>query len=103
VKNGLHAVVCVDPASVIGKTDKAGISDVILESAVNHGLRGFRRLPSMPRTRTLVYRNWLGLMKGDLEEEVNKGGKTLHPQASRRHRIYHAGRQGRFTLKGPAR
>jgi malate synthase len=49
--------------------------------------------------KTLVYRNWLGLMKGDLEEEVREGRQELHPQASRRPRIYHAGRQA-ATLKG---
>ena len=77
-KNGLHAVVCVGPASVIGKTDKAGISDVILESAVTAIMDCEDSIAAVDaEDKTLVYRNWLGLMKGDLEEEVNKGGKSF--------------------------
>ncbi|MCO6408876.1 malate synthase G [Hoeflea alexandrii] len=77
-KNGLHAVVCVDPASVIGKTDKANISDVILESAVTAIMDCEDSIAAVDaEDKTLVYRNWLGLMKGDLAEEVHKGGKSF--------------------------
>ncbi|SOE17023.1 malate synthase [Hoeflea halophila] len=77
-KNGLHAVVCVDPASVIGKTDKAGISDVMLESAVTAIMDCEDSIAAVDaEDKTLVYRNWLGLMKGDLEEEVHKGGNSF--------------------------
>ena len=78
VKNGLHSVVCVDPASVIGKTDKANISDVILESAVTAIMDCEDSIAAVDaEDKTLVYRNWLGLMKGDLAEEVHKGGKSF--------------------------
>jgi malate synthase len=53
----------------------------------------------MPRTRTLVYRNWLGLMKGDLEESFEKGGKTVTRKLNRDRDLYRAGRQA-LTLKG---
>ena len=77
-KNGLHAVVCVDPSSVIGKTDKASISDVILESAVTAIMDCEDSIAAVDaEDKTLVYRNWLGLMRGDLTEEVHKGGKSF--------------------------
>jgi len=77
-KNGLHAVVAVDPSSVIGKTDKANISDVILESAVTAIMDCEDSIAAVDaEDKTLVYRNWLGLMKGDLTEEVHKGGKSF--------------------------
>lgn len=77
-KNGLHAVVSVDPASVIGKTDKANISDVILESAVTAIMDCEDSIAAVDaEDKTLVYRNWLGLMRGDLTEEVQKAGKSF--------------------------
>ena len=77
-KNGLHAVVSVDPDSVIGKTDKANISDVILESAVTAIMDCEDSIAAVDaEDKTLVYRNWLGLMRGDLAEEVHKGGKSF--------------------------
>ena len=77
-KNGLHAVVSVDPGSVIGKSDKASISDVILESAVTAIMDCEDSIAAVDaEDKTLVYRNWLGLMRGNLTEEVQKGGKSF--------------------------
>ncbi|MCY0092877.1 malate synthase G [Hoeflea ulvae] len=77
-KNGLHAVVSVDSGSIIGKTDKANISDVILESAVTAIMDCEDSIAAVDaEDKTLVYRNWLGLMRGDLAEEVHKGGKSF--------------------------
>ncbi|WP_394691327.1 malate synthase G [Hoeflea sp.] len=78
LKNGLHAVVSVDPGSVIGKTDPAGIGDISLESAVTAIMDCEDSIAAVDaEDKVLVYRNWLGLMKGDLEEEVHKGGKSF--------------------------
>ncbi|MDF1610444.1 malate synthase G [Hoeflea sp. YIM 152468] len=78
VKNGLHVVVSVDPGSVIGKSDKANISDVILESAVTTIMDCEDSIAAVDaEDKTLVYRNWLGLMRGDLTEEVHKAGKSF--------------------------
>ena len=100
--NKLHIDIIIDPNSSAGKSDKANISNVIVESAISTIIDNEDSVAAVDsKDKVKCYRNWLGLMKGNLEAKVEKNGRKfvrkLNPD-----RIYNAPDGSKITLHGRA-
>jgi len=99
-KNGLHLIVEIDANSPIGSTDLAGIADIRLEAAISTIMDCEDSVATVDASdKVQAYRNWLGLMRGDLTEEIVKGGQSYTRKLNADLSFTAAG-GGEMTLKG---
>ena len=78
INNGLHFEIQVDYSHNVGSSDKAGVKDIVLEAALTTIMDCEDSVAAVDaEDKALAYSNWLGLIKGDLEETITRGGSSF--------------------------
>jgi malate synthase len=89
VNNGLHIEVVFDPESPVGRDDPAGIADVLIESALTTIVDLEDSIAAVDAADKLAaYRNWLGVIRGDLEDTFEKGGRQVTRRLAEDKRVF---------------
>ena len=100
-KNGLHIAIQINSNGNIGSGDKAYVDDIFLESAISAIMDCEDSVAAVDAPdKVLAYANWLGLMRGDLRENVSKGGTSFDRVLNEDRFYLHGGKT--FALKGRA-
>ncbi len=98
--NGLHVEIQIDRSDDVGAANRSGVKDVLLEAAITTIQDCEDSVAAVDaEDKTDVYRNWLGLMKGDLEETFEKGGQSVH-RVLVEDRSYTGTDGGKLTMPG---
>ena len=97
--NNLHVEIIIDKSGIIGAKDPAGINDIIIESALTTIQDCEDSIAAVDaEDKVLAYRNWLGLMKGDLQDTFEKNGKKITRQLNS-DKVYQS-KNGEYKLPG---
>lgn len=101
--HGLHVEITIDPSSQVGRTDPAGISDVLLESAITTIVDFEDSVSAVDaEDKVLCYRNWLGINRGDLADTFDKGSEVVVRRLSADRHYTSSDGAGEVTLPGRA-